>query len=145
MPTSGCLIFTQSMPTSGCFSSMKSCVVQVSIFSVKPDFDWTINQELILAADSHTHLGIELNGKQSVFSRTTKAFRKGRNIYCAITSIKDDITSLFNLIKLYKYVVIPSVFNGCEVWNDLKSKESLHLNKCQQFDVKHTVKFSTLA
>jgi hypothetical protein len=42
---------------------MKSCVVQVSIFSVKPDFDWTINQELILAADSHTHLGIELNGK----------------------------------------------------------------------------------
>ena len=26
------------------FNELKSCVVQVSIFSVKPDFDWTINQ-----------------------------------------------------------------------------------------------------
>jgi hypothetical protein len=28
------------------FNEMQSCVIQFSKFSVKPDFDWIINQEL---------------------------------------------------------------------------------------------------
>ena len=39
---------------------------------------------------------------------------------------------------------MPSVFNGCEILNDLKRKELLHLNNFQQLTVKHTVKFSTI-
>jgi len=45
------------------FNEMQSCVIHFSKFSVKPDFDWTINQELSLDADSHIYLGIELDGK----------------------------------------------------------------------------------
>ena len=33
----------------------------------KPDFDWPINQESILVADSHTHLGIELTENKVPF------------------------------------------------------------------------------
>jgi len=66
----------------------------------KPDFDWTINQESIPVADSHTHLGIELNGKLSALSKTTHVCRKGRNTYFAITNIKDDNTSPLVLVKL---------------------------------------------
>jgi len=67
------------------------------------------------------------------------------------------LQDLFNLVKLYTYVVvwmtphklytyvvILSVFNGCEVWNDLKNKELLHLNRFQYFAEKHTDKFSTI-
>jgi hypothetical protein len=88
---------------------MKSCVIQFSKSSFKPDFDWTINQESIPVADRHTHLGIELNGKLSALSRTTNACRKGRNTYFAISNIRDDNTSPLVLVKLYKYAVIPSV------------------------------------
>ena len=44
-------------------NEMQSCVIQFSKFSVKPDFYWTINQELSLVVDSHIYLGTELNGK----------------------------------------------------------------------------------
>jgi hypothetical protein len=50
-------------------------------------------QESIPDADSHTHLGIELNGKLSALSRTTNACRKGRNTYLAISNIRDDNAS----------------------------------------------------
>jgi hypothetical protein len=49
------------------FNEMQSCVIQFSKFSVKPDFDWIINQELRLVADSHSYLGIELNGNKVRF------------------------------------------------------------------------------
>ena len=111
----------------------------------KPDFDWTINQELIPVADSHTHLGIELNGKLSALSRTPNSCRKGKNTYCTITNIKDDNTSPVGLVKLYKSVVIPSVLYGCEVKNDLKNKDLLLLNILQHYVAKHAHKSSTLA
>jgi hypothetical protein len=41
-------------------------------------------------------------------------------------------------------IVIPSVLYGCEVWNDLKNKDLLLLNKLQHFVAKHAHKFSTL-
>ena len=126
------------------FSGMKFCVIQFSKSSFKPDFDWTINQESIPVADSHTHLGIELGGKLSAFSRTTNACRNGRNIYFTITNIRDDNTSPLGLVKLYKSVVIPSVLYRCEVWNNLKNKDLLLLNKLQHFVAKHAHKFSTL-
>jgi hypothetical protein len=126
------------------FSGMKSYVIQFSKSSFKPDFDCTINQESIPVANSHTHLGIELSGKLSALSRTTNACRKGRNIYFAITNIRDDNTSPLVLVKLYKSIVIPSVLYGCEVWNDLKNKDLLLLNKLQHFVAKHAHTFSTL-
>ena len=108
----------------------------------KPDFDWPINQESILVADSHTHLGIELNGKQSALSRTTNVCRKGRNIYFTITNIRDDNTSPLVLVKLYKYVVIPSVAKS---GTDLTNNDLLLLNTLQHFVAKHAHKSSTLA
>ena len=45
------------------FNEVQSCVIQISKCSVKPDFDWKINHELSLVADSHIYLGIEHNGK----------------------------------------------------------------------------------
>jgi hypothetical protein len=126
------------------FSGMKFCVIQFSKSSFKPDFDWTINQESIPVADSHTHFGIELGGKLSALSRTINVCRKGRNIYFAITNIGDDNTSPLVLVKLYKSVVIPSVLYRCEVWNNLKNKDLLLLNKLQHFVAKHAHKFSTL-
>jgi hypothetical protein len=113
-------------------------------YANKWDFDWTINQESIPVADSHTHFGIELGGKLSALSRTINVCRKGRNIYFAITNIGDDNTSPLVLVKLYKSVVIPSVLYRCEVWNNLKNKDLLLLNKLQHFVAKHAHKFSTL-
>ena len=49
------------------FNEMQSCVIQFSKFSVKPDFDWIINQELHLVADRHGYLGIEPNGNKVRF------------------------------------------------------------------------------
>ena len=49
------------------FHEMQSCVIQFSKFSVKPDFDWIINQELHLVADRHGYLGIEPNGNKVRF------------------------------------------------------------------------------
>ena len=128
------------------FNGMKSCVIQLSKSSFnKPHFDQTIHQESIPDADSHTHLGIELNGKLSALSRTTNACRKGRNTYLAISNIRDDNASpLIVLIKMYKSVVIPSVVYGCEVWNDLKNKDLFLLNRPQHFVAEHAQKFSTL-
>lgn len=103
----------------------------------KPDFDWTINQELIPVADSHTHLGMELNGKLSALSRTPNVCRKSENIYFTITNIKDDNTSPLVLVKLYKSVVILSVLYGYEVWNDVKNKDPLLLNRLQHYVAKH--------
>jgi len=48
------------------------------------------------------------------------------------------------LHKLYKSVVIPSVFDSWETWNDLKNKELLLLNRLQHFVEKHTEKFITM-
>ncbi len=107
----------------------------------KPGFDWTINQELIPVADSHTHLGIELKGKLSALSRTTNACRKGRNTYFVITNIKDDNTSPLVLVKLYKSSNTYR-FIGSEVRNDLKDKDLLLLNRFQRFvvrtEIQHT-------
>jgi len=84
---------------------------------------------------------------------------KGRNTYfLLLLTSKMTLQVPFNLVKLYKYVVawmtlhkryksvvIPSVFNSWEVWNDLKNKELLHLNRFQYFAEKHTDTFSTIA
>ena len=41
------------------------------------------------------------------------------------------------LVKLYKYVVLPIVLYGCEMWNNLKSVDVLtNLNRFQHFIVK---------
>jgi hypothetical protein len=53
--------------TSEKFNEMQSCVIQFSKFSVKPDFDWIINHELHLVADSHSYLGIEPSGNKVRF------------------------------------------------------------------------------
>lgn len=58
--------------------------------------------------------------------------RKCRDTYVAITNIRDDNASLLFFVKLYKYVVIPSVLYGCEVWNYLKNKNILLLNRLQR-------------
>jgi hypothetical protein len=84
-------------------------MIQISKFSFKPYFDWTINQESIPVTDSHTHLGIELNRKLSALSRTRNVCRKGTHTYFAISNIRDENTSPLVLVKLYKSVVIPIV------------------------------------
>ena len=53
--------------------------------------------------------------------------------YFAIINIRDDNTSSLILGEQYKYVVIPSVFNGSEVWNVLTNKDLLLLNRLQHF------------
>jgi len=61
--------------------------------------------------------------------------------YFVIINIRDDYTSSLILGEQDKAVVIPSVFNGCEVWNALKNKDLLLLNRLQHFVAQ---KFSTL-
>lgn len=121
------------------FNGMKSCVVQFSKSSVI-----LIGQELIPVADSHIHLGTELNRKLSTHSRTTNTCRNGRNTYFPITNIRDNNTNPLVLVKLYKSVVIPSFSYGCEIQHHLKNIDLLLLNRLQHFAVSSVQKFSTL-
>jgi hypothetical protein len=69
----------------------------------------------------------------SALSRTSNSYWKGRNTYFVIINIRDDNQRFLLLGELYKSVVIPSVINGYEVWNDLKNKDLLLLNRLQHF------------
>ena len=55
----------------------------------------------------------------------------------------DDNTSPLVLVKLYKSSNTYR-FIGSEVWNDLKDKDLLLLNRLQRFVAKHAQKFNTL-
>ena len=65
-------------------------------------------------------------------------------VLCNLVKLYKYVVVWMTLHKRCKYVVIPSVCKGWEVWNDLKNKEILHLNRLQHFIEKHTQKFSAL-
>ena len=66
--------------------------------------------------------------------RTSNACRNGRQAYFALKTSEH-----LNVSILYKRVVLPSVFYGCELWCDLRAKDIGTLNKFQHFIAKRAM------
>lgn len=121
------------------FNANKSHVMQFYINSREANIQhcWYISNELVPTTDTHSHLGIEMNSNLRYSERIENLCRKGKNTFFAARAIYTKDTNPCVSLHIYKTVVLPTVFYGCEVWSNLKNSDISILDKFQHFIVKY--------
>ena len=121
------------------FNAQKSCILKFRAKGNRADqdYEWTLGEDVVPCLDVCNHLGILINNKCTLTDRIAAACRKGRNSYFALADIGSQYLNPLTVSHLYKRVVLSSVLYGCELWNNISSKDSQRLNVFQHFVCKN--------
>ena len=119
----------------------KSCVLVFGNRSRnKPQtkHSWQIGGDIIPELDTVTHLGIIKSTRNASAVRTKHASRKGRGAFFALAGTGARPRGLYpaTSVSLYKRIVLPYVLYGCELWNDLNTRDIHDLNTSQHLVAK---------
>ena len=121
------------------FNADKSSIICVRAYgnNLNLNFIWKLGSEIISVDESYNHLGVIINNKCTLSDRIMLACEKGRKAYFGISNLVLTFANPLSVVHLYRTVVRSSVLYGCELWNNLSSKDIQRLNTFQHYISKH--------
>ncbi|KAK3105405.1 hypothetical protein FSP39_024486 [Pinctada imbricata] len=121
------------------FNASKSCILilRAQGNKVKNDHAWYLGDSLIKCENSCTHLGVIINDKNRKTNLINSACDKGRKAYFALRDIGSEYLNPKSMVHLYRTIVLPSVFYGCEIWGQINNTDMQRLNVFQHFVCKN--------
>ena len=102
------------------FNALKSAIVIFGKNITPTQHKWKLGEESIPINDKYKHLSIIQQSRQQSIDRTTVSCNTGRKTYFAIMNNLSKNTNPFNLISLYRKIVIPTLLYRYELWKNLK-------------------------
>jgi hypothetical protein len=125
------------------FSAEKSSVVifrdNRKVFS---NYAWHVGKEIIPISTTYLHLGVLQTANLQSLPNTYRLCEKGRKSYFGIKANMFKESHPKTSVSIYKKVILPSTLFGCELWNNLKTKDWAALNRFQHLIVKDIQNFN---
>ena len=99
---------------------------------------WTLFGIPVREEPSWTHVGIDLCGSFSSTERTLCSCQKGKSVIASLVNIGARPNALNPICGAHLWLTmgIPDALYGCELWNNLTTREIVSFERCQRFNAK---------